>query len=356
MPAVSSCPECGVPDYVGREHLWLDNGDIVHSRDRSDRVAFIESDNIDSLLEGIKNLVGVSIEHIVITCVARNIREPLALFVPNEERQRILRKETDYRGILDTFAMISEIMGRGRLEVVDLRYEQDEDDFCTFRMTEPFSVPLCCGARIANLEAILRYDHNVTCEEVAEDVYLMTVFPSKEPEGLEGRMAPVDYAHSDGGNELEKCPACGAPKPVSMYRWHPDRGVILNESTGHRMVLMAPRELDAVFQELADELGETIPRTVVEAQRRFTKTGFFDIGELSEENLRLQLTYRGLGNLRDFESSRKGLSLMLDNAVLPLMLAGTLQGLYEMEHGVETTVDWELSDDGSLSVGLSPVD
>jgi hypothetical protein len=326
MTTVSSCPECGVPEYISREHLWLDNGDIVHSRDRSDRVAFIESENIDSLLEGIKNLVGVSIEHIVITCVARNIRQPLALFVPDEERQRILRKEADYLGMFDTFAVISEIMGRGRLEVVDFRYEQDEDDFCTFRMTEPFSVPLCCGARIANLEAILGYDHNVTYEKVSQDVYLMTVFPAKEPEGLEGRMSAVDYVHRDGDTGLGQCPFCGVPKAVSRYKWHP---------------------------ELADELGETIPRTVVEAQRRFTKTGFFDVGELGEENLRLQLAYRGLGNLRDLQVGRQGLTARLDNVVLPLMLVGTLQGLYEMESDVSTTVGWDLSDDGRLSIGIS---
>jgi hypothetical protein len=55
------CPECGVPAYFTREHRWLDNGDIVHSRDMERRLVFIESENIDPLLHGIEDLIGVSI-------------------------------------------------------------------------------------------------------------------------------------------------------------------------------------------------------------------------------------------------------------------------------------------------------
>jgi hypothetical protein len=51
------CPECKVPAYMTSEHSWLDNGDIVHSRDWTRRVAFIESDNIDPLLQGIERLI-----------------------------------------------------------------------------------------------------------------------------------------------------------------------------------------------------------------------------------------------------------------------------------------------------------
>ncbi len=353
MADTTSCPECGVPEYISGEHLWLDNGDIVHSRDRGRRVVFMESENIDPLLKGIEQLIGVSIEQIVIGCVTRNIRAPLNLFVPGEVRERVLKKETDYRDILDTFAEISQKMGRGKLEVVDLRFEQDDQDFCVFRMTEPFSVSLCCGARAAGLEAILGYDHGVTYREVSPDVYLMTVFPSEHSTGLHGRLSQKTYAHRDGGIELEKCSTCGVPKAVSAYKWHMDRGVILGESAGRRMVLLAPNELDPVFQELADELGETIPKTVVEAKRRFTRTGFFDMGELSETNLRLQLAFRGLGNLRAFEIGKSGLDMRLDNTVLPLLIVGLIQGLYEMAYSVDSTVDWDLSGEGRLSINVS---
>jgi hypothetical protein len=356
MPETTSCAECGVPNYISTEHLWLDNGDIVHSRDRARRVVFMESENIDPLLKGIEALIGASIEHIVIACVTRNVRAPLSTFVPEVERRRVLKMETDYRGLLDTFMMISEVMGRGKLEVVDLRYRGDDQDFCVFRMTEPFSVPLCCGARAAGIEAILGYDHGVTYQELSPNEYLMTVFPSEHPKGLEGRMSQADYTPRAGGIELERCSTCGVPIAVSPYKWYADRGVILGGTAGRRMVLLAPHELDPVFQELADELGDTIPQTVVEAQRRFTRTGFFEMGELRETNLRLQLAFRGLGNLGAFEIGKPGLSMRLDNAVMPLLMVGMMQGLYEMSYALDSTVDWDLSAEGLLTVEVSPAD
>ncbi len=253
--------------------------------------------------------------------------------------------------------MISQSMGRGKLELVSCRYEKDEHDFCKFRMTEPFSIPLCCGARAAGIEAILGYAHGVTCEETSPDVYTITVFPFKHPVEFAGRMLPEDYRHEPGGIELVMCSSCGGPRALSEYRWHQNRGVILNESTGQRMVLLAPHELDPVFQELEKELGETIPQIVVEAQRRITKTGFYSMGDISDLlNLRTQFALRGLGELCEFSFSKQGLNMRLENTVLHLMVTGIVQGLFEIANDRDSTVRWEFSGKGDLEVEVTAQD
>jgi len=349
------CPECGVPSYFTGEHSWLDNGDIVHSRDMERRLVFIESENIDPLLHGIEGLIGVSIERIVIACVQENDRMRFGLFIPNGLRERIRKQEADYRPVLDTFLVISRDMGRGKLEVVDLRYQGDEDDFCTFRISEPFSLPLTCGSRAASIEAILGYAHDVAYEQVSPQVYDISITPARDYEGQQDRMFRDDYQHRPGGIELERCPSCGGPRALAAFKWHQDRGVIVYASTQRRMVMTTPFELDPVFQELEEELGETIPSVVVEAQRRYTRENFYSLWNvMDEEDFRSQFALRGLGNVREVKARKSGLSLCLDNAVLHLIIAGSMQGAYEAATGATSRIEWELSGDGKLELEVKP--
>jgi hypothetical protein len=349
------CPECGVPVYVTREHSWLDNGDIVHSRDKERRLVFIESENIDPLLHGIEESIGVSIERIVIACVQENDRMRFGLFIPNELRERIRNHETDYRPVLDTFVIISRDMGRGKLGVVDLRYQGDEDDFCTFRISEPFSLPLTCGSRAAGIEAILGYAHDVTYEQVSPHVYDITVSPARVYEGQQDRMFRDDYHHRRGDIALERCLSCGGPRALAAFRWHQDRGVIVDASTQRRMVMTTPFELDPVFQELEEELGDTIPSVVVEAQRRYTRDNFYLLWNImDEEDFRSQFALRGLGYVREARVKKSGLRLRLENAVLHLMIAGSLQGAFEAATGSESSIEWELSGDKDLELEIKP--
>jgi hypothetical protein len=62
---------------------------------------------------------------------------------------------------------------------------------------------------------------------------------------------------------------------------------------------------------------------------------------------------RGIGNLRKLERGKKGLSICLDNACLHLMVAGMIQGLFEMETGRDSRVEWKLSEEGDLEVEVT---
>ncbi len=146
----------------------------------------------------------------------------------------------------------------------------------------------------------------------------------------------------------------GVPAALAGYKWYPDRGVVKNTHTGKRMAILGS-ETDAIFAELEREFGEIIPRAVVEAQRRFVKTGFYSIEEVGDEgDIRTQLALRGLGNLREIKMGKRGVRMRLDNAGLHLMVVGLVQGLFEMAFGIESSVDWELSPDGDLEVEVIP--
>jgi hypothetical protein len=348
------CPECNVPRHVNNEQLWLNNGDLVQARQMANRMALIESENLDPLFAGIGEIIGTSIEPIVVEAVRKNMRNYLKRFITDDVRERILMGELDPAEVDKLFIATSEPMGYGIYKPIESRFKQDGEDYNTVSVSEPFSLPMCAGSHCAAMEAILGYDHAVTYSQIDPQLYRITAFPSVQPRAYMDRLHVQRYEHEDSDLELEKCSSCGGPKALSMCTWYLNRGIIFNKPLKRRMVFIGPSELDPIFDELKEELGEMIPQIVVEAQRRFTKTGFYTIDEVQDEgDFRIQLALRGLGNLRELKINKRGMHMLVENAALPMLIVGMMQGIFEMTFELETELEWEVSR-GNLRVELLP--
>jgi hypothetical protein len=339
---------------VTNEYLWLNNGDIVQKRDQRHRIAFSESENFDPLFKGIGDMIGSSIEHMVISCVRRSLLGYLRAFLPADITEQVRKGNVDPKSIDDSFRELGAPMGSGVFEFVDMRYERDDDDFFTVSIAEPYSLPMCAAHHCGAMEAIFGYDHEVTYSEEAPGVYNLKAFPCKHPDELKGRMTLQYYEHSKGDIELERCGTCGGPKMLSVLQWQIDRGVIINEANNRRIAVMGPSQIEPIFNELEMELGETIPRVVVEAQRRFTKTGFYSMDDYKDvDEFREGLALRGIGNLQELKMSRQAVSMRVDNVVFPMMVVGMMQGIFDNAVGVNSVVDWQLSKLGDLELMIT---
>jgi hypothetical protein len=355
MEEVARCPECNVPESFNQGQVWLNNGDIVQRLNPEARAAFIECENWDPLFRNIDEIIGLSIERMIVNISARATEVYMRSLIPEEVRDMIISKQLDPGGISDSILTLCHIVGFGKYETLGLRYERDEDDYSRFRITKPYSVPLAAGAMAGALTSVVGGEHKITYEQISPGIYEFTTSWSEYPKELMERFEMVPYHHQDGDIELERCSTCGIPKAFSSYSWLVDDGIVKNNYTGRRMALIGPGILDRLFDELEKELGETIPEVVVEAQRRFVKTGFYSIEEVSDEgDFRTQLALRGLGNLKEIKMGPPGLYMRIDNAANFLMTTGMVQGLFEMAFDVGSSVDWALSDEGNLEVQVSP--
>jgi hypothetical protein len=352
---ISTCTECGIPSYITSEHVWLSDGLIAQRRDQRHIVSFIESDNLDPLFLSTEQIIGIPIDHIIQTARRRAARAKMEIMIPVEVRELLQKKEMDPGPVIEMIISVGKVLGYGRFELVDYRYEFDDDDYAILRVVNPYSVSFGLVDPVAILEVITGYEASYEYKQVSEGVYEIRSFRSSHSPALEERLITKAYSHGEGDIVLDSCATCGAPVELSSYGWNLDEGIIRGRETERRMAILAPTVLDAVLGELEKELGEAIPEAVVEAQRRFTKTGTYTPDEMRDEGrLRTQFALKGLGNLKSFDTGKKGLNLRLDNAAMHLITVGLIQGNYELTFGVESKVEWEFSDEGNLEVEVTP--
>ncbi len=355
MPEREFCPECNTPTHITSEHRWLSSGVIVQTNDTRNRLAFVESENLDPLYRGIGELIGAPIEHIVIEASRRATRGYIGRMVP-EETKRLMQEGAIGPGMLvETSFQFARLMGFGNASLVDYRLERDDKDFMTVRVAEPYSALLWGGNFAGTFEAITNRAVGVTYKEVSPGLIEATIVPNEHPPEMKKRLPMQPFEHPGGDIELERCGTCGGPSALSLYQWDLEAGIIRSTPTERRMALLGPHMVDPTFQELERELGDDISQVVIEAQARFTKTGFYAVAEVvSEEAVRADFALRGLGNVRELKMGKHGVTLRVENVALHLMVIGLAQGLFEQAFDLESAASWTLSEDGTLELTLIP--
>lgn len=355
MQGVNTCPECGVPEYITTEHAWQESGFIVQKRDQRHILTFIENDNLNALFRGVEDIVGTSIERIILATRRRAGRAYMDRLIPEQVREMVQKNELELHPLVSAFFSIGHVLGYGRFELIDYRYERDEEDYFLIRVEKPYSILLGSVDPAAAVEALIGVELGFTYEEISHDVFNIRIFMQSHPEEeYKGRLMMRPYQPGGGDIALRSCSTCGGPHALSYYSWDLEKGLINNKFNDRRMVFFAPSVLDAVFGELERELGESIPTVVIEAQRRFARN-FYDPDDIVDEaRFRTALALRGMGNLRSLNIERSGLDMRLDNAVMHLLVVGLFQGFYEIAFGVESTVEWSISESGDLGVQVSP--
>jgi hypothetical protein len=349
------CPRCGVPEEITKNHLWLNSGVIVQSANISRRICFIDCEYLDPIYRSVGDIIGFSIENHVMDIVRLGTVDYFKNLVQPEVREMLRDKVLGLNYITDFMVTMGHLNGNGRYELVEIRYEGDDDDFSIVRITEPFSLILAMGINCGASEVITGKPHEVTCKEISPGVYEIKSYVSGHTGESEERAPTKKYIQREGDIELPRCPECDGPEALSNFKWHLDRGLIVDSLTGRRMVMIGLEVQDPLFEDLERELGDTVPRAVVEAHRLLVKQGSYSGNEIMEEGeLRTQLALRGIGNLRDLTMSAKGLHLRMDNPSSRFMTAGILQGLFEKAFDVESNVGWETSEEGDLEVEVIP--
>lgn len=355
------CKECGVPVRIGRDHSWNPDGTITQRRDPDHQMVLFDADGIDSLFANIEKLIGMSIGKLVIESKARATQAYVS---------HLLR---GLRGTVARLIGVDRIVGRvidqGRVmgygditaELIDW-----DNKLMKIKAVSPYSLKLFCGDMRGATEAIRNIEGTVTYEEAGPDTYRITATHEPHAPELQNRLVPERPPRKPGNISYELCPECKVPARLSEFRWDTSAGTIHHAPTGMRYALFGPAGLVAVFDELESELGETIPETIVEAQRlhaeSMMKNNWGSMGTVDlasglpglRQWLQGWLGMQGMGNLTSLEESGGAFTARIENPATPLVLVGTSAALFEFLSGAGSSVDWSIAADGDLTFTITP--
>jgi|BarGraNGADG00312_1021997.scaffolds.fasta_scaffold25297_1 hypothetical protein len=351
MAKLKACKTCGVPSRVGKGHIWNPNGAMVQRQDRGHRMIFFDSDSIDALFSNIENLIGVPIEKIVIESKARATEDYIGNLIKGAKGK--LARIVGIKRVIKTIVEQGRLLGYGDIRITEFSWK---DAFMYCEITDPYSLPLFCGDLKGALQAIRKLEGTISYEEIGPNSYRIKDYEAQGSTGLEDRLRAQPLPLKPGDVEYHRCPTCKAPLEVSRFAWDIDKGTITQEGTGIRYAVFGSMGMEVVLEELERELGDTIPATIVEAQRMHAAEAMNPRWKrVSREDIRNWLAFQGLGNLVALdEKEGGGYSIRIENPAIPLLLVGTIAALFEFLSGSKADVDWSIAGDGDLAVTVVP--
>lgn len=340
------CKSCGVPILFAKSHRWNADGTITQRRDPDHKMVFFDSDSLDELFSNIEGLIGMPIEKMVIESKARATMAYISKLLHGTRGliARVIGLERIIRRIVEQ----GKVMGYGDIKVAEYSWEER---YMKCEIGDPYCLSFFCGDLKGANEAIRMTSGTISYEEIGPNRYLVTNYQAPHAPELEERLYRNPPPRKPGDIRYDACPGCKVPIEVASFSWDLERGIITHKETGMRVAMFGPTGLQAIFDELEAELGEEIPATIVEAQRMHT-VSHQGIPWMSDKPdvLRKWLAIQGAGNLVSLELIEAGFTARIENAALPLLIAGTSAGIFESQTGKKADVRWEIRDDGDLLI------
>ncbi len=367
------CATCGIPRLVSDEFEWGDNGVISLRRSPHNRVALFESRIVDNLIKGVEELIGMSVENIVIESRRREVKRYIERSFPSwmlkplvavnehlggvfmvEHVLRMVRNPLGKR-IAGRVLDVGRIYGYGDVRLGPLWDAGDRHPWRVNIIRNPHSVLFFAAEALASVEAFEGRDHWIRYECTGRDTFEYTAYPAEHPLELKGRLKRRRYEFKPGDISFERCQECGMPLEVAQFEWDLDEGTINDPESGRRMSLIGPFSMDSVLYDLEAELGPSIPELVVKAQRDYVRSrivgGDWRHGGATFNRL---TALRGLGNITSFQADERRLSVTIQNSCMPLLVLGMAQAIYETAVGLEgSTCEWSYFEDGDFMFAVT---
>jgi hypothetical protein len=352
---------------------WEGNGMISIAGSPEGRMVFYESGNIDNIFSGIGELIGVNIDHIAIERKRRDTRKFMeGIFADAIKRIQELKGDAPLthfsavdpaivkEGLELGYAInaqataVGMMYGYGNIRFSGLWEFWDSFPWRTQIVHNPYSIIFFAADMLATIEALEQRDMQVRYEQVADESYLLAARPGKHPIGLKDRLRKKPYAPKPGDIVYKRCRECDVPLGVGRCKRDLTRGTIVDPDVGRRMAIFDPAGLDTVFEDLEQELGDTVTGIIIEAQRRYARSSMrADNWRRSGYDFKSWAGIRGLGNITSFKADARKMTMTLKNSCMHLALVGMTQALYELAQGADQSkLDWHRSKDGDLHIEI----
>lgn len=348
------CGFCTAPIYLRVAAAWNEDGTITGRYAPSTRVVQVYDSEINHILSGISERIG----HDISTIVVEGERKAATQFNRDlMERWRgstraVLRSRLFYGPLNRLLLRAARNAGLGSGRLLQSEYgERLELEF-----SSPFNVPILAGDMLGSFEVFFSRPAEVSWEGDSRRARITISAGGGASHVEEQRLKPVVSPTRPGTVSFDRCPKCGIPLDVTRrYRFDLKSGVANEVEGGRRVVTVIIDSLLSVFAELESELGEEIPRMIVDLESGYIKENTVPPAGPADAHLVNELlgdlTVKGMGNPSGISVSPDGtLEVRIDNPFSGELLAGRVLGYYRVLWGDPARVEWTTDIEGSMVI------
>ena len=356
---LEKCGRCTAPIYVRAAAVWNEDGTITGRFAGRTRVVQLYADEINHILDGISQRIGLDITPIVVEGERKaGIRFTGSIL----SRWRglvgaIVRCRLFSRFVFSFVARGARNAGLGNCRLAGYRHLRE----LIVEFEDPFCIPILAGDILGAFEAMCGKSAKVSWEGDKHRARITVRADGGEYRSGADRLEPRLPVTVPGKVCFERCPRCRIPLEVTRrYSFDLKRGIATEVESGRRIVTVMIDSLNAVFKELACELGEDLEQMIVDLEAEYSCLNLpkpEGLQGLDAVRLLLgDLTIKGMGNPVSVTWDDQGsLTVNIDNPFNEEMLAGRVLGCYRLICGEESGITWTPDVGGRLTVKVGGV-
>ena len=335
-----TCSGCGTPKAIIRRLQWKDNG-LMELKSGGLRVNWIEGNFYASIQEGIEQLLGISIEYIIINAM-NNLSKRATDEILSGLLGKIVRLRPFRRLAFQSIIKEAHILGLIKGELLKYRPGKELIIRCEY-VAQPVYM---AGNAIGAFRSIEGVNGIVRCEK-GGDYYFIEIHASEDAP-LEERLRLDPPPVIDAQVSYERCPVCRTPLSISRFHWNLENGKITEEGSGEPLGLGEVYALNATLREIEEELGDEVPRWVAENTRKFYRnliakhpdTPFKDLSFLEAKGY-------GVPEIKNPAPEDLASGVRIRNPFCLPVVAGMVAAVYG---GDGCDFDWSSPEEGVISV------
>ena len=349
------CGRCGLPVYVRLAAVWNDDGTVTGRFVHKTRVVQAYCDELDYIIDGISERIGLDISKIV---VEGERKAGLAftdalLGKAHGAAGMVARNPLVMRAVFGFVVRASKNAGFGDLRLVEVKRNRG----LRIEITDSFNPAVMAGNILGSVEAYSRRPARVSWEGDARHV-VITVEDDPDQVRADERLAPRLPVALPGDYSVERCGRCHMPLEVSRrYSFDLARGIAFENGTGRRIVTVMIDSLNAVFDELAEELGDEVRQMIVDLESDYIRENTSMPAAPDEnkafEELLGDLRIKGMGNPTEISLADDELLVRIENPFNEELLAGRVLGFYKELLGEPARVKWTPDEEGFMFVKVT---
>jgi hypothetical protein len=326
MAGYEPCPSCGMPRSLNRKLVWTTDGGIYFQARRSDRLIFLEEDDISTLLdEGVK-VRGEQLLDTLRECRRAFTREEVASQL-TRIRRALLRHWPLAKRVVRSVLKEAAVFGCGNIEVSSIKPRKE----LVVTIRHPYNPHLMAGDIWGFWEGLNGVDALLSLSASSEYEWDITIRTVARKRGKSERKKAPRRPQRDYG--LEVCEKCRLPRFPWELRWDTELGTIYQSGTHRHMIITSVRGWRLVVDEvkggreggLSSALGAALADKAADEYRLLRGDNY----KRAYRNFFMSLPFLGWGKPQKVSRKPFLIEAEMQGVPFPKLLAWKIAGVYE---------------------------